>query len=402
MNEHSDESSIEDLFCLEVNQHNDEPRELSCNQGTFNDELVYYLDTADQSDTNSKVFNKDGIANSDLVDHSANNSYGNINIVSSSSLYGDDNLEVIDYDLYDNNLETIDTCVNDDDYSQCESKSPDCVDDFSGNGELNQCQNICVVFNESNDKYDKSFVRLEFKDGRMGVLCKIDTGADISVMSERIFKKLYPKKSLDPCSTRFSAYNGTTITTIGQVDLSVTHANVDKLVRFIGTPTESSTILSRRDAIDLKCVKFLCQDKCSNCDSDRPSISVINSFNIQHASKKWRKDLPLGKSGDAKEEIKSLFPDLFNGVGRLQNAYRIQLSPDAVPVRHAQRRVPESVKPKIKEELDRLVKEGIIKHVDTPTEWVNSIVCVTKPDSTDNLLFLLGLVVLLKYIKEPG
>ena len=383
VNEHSDESSNEDLFCLEVNQHIDEPCELSYNQGTFSDELVYYLDTADQGDTNSKICDKDGIANSDIVDHSANNSYGNINIVSSSSLYGDDNLEVIDYD--NNYTETIDTCVNDEDYSQCESESPDCVDDFTENDELNQCQNICAVFNESNDKYDKSFARLEFKDGRMGVLCKIDTGADISVMPERIFKKLYPKKSLDPCSTRLSAYNGTAITTIGQVDLIVTHANVNKLVRFIVTPTKSSTILSRRDAIDLKCVKFLCQDKCSHCNSDRPSISVINSFNIQHATKKWRKDLPLGKSGDAKEEIKSLFPDLFNGIGRLQNAYRIQLSPDAVPVRHAQRRVPESVKPKIKEELDRLVKEGIIKHVDTPTEWVNSIVCVTKPDGTVRL-----------------
>ena len=118
------------------------------------------------------------------------------------------------------------TCVNDEDYSQCESESPDYVDDFTQNDELNQCQNICAVFNESNDKYDKLFARLEFKDGRMGVLCKIDTGADISVMPERIFKKLYPKKSLDPCSTRLSAYNGTTITTIGQVDLIVTHVNV--------------------------------------------------------------------------------------------------------------------------------------------------------------------------------
>ena len=107
VNEHSDESSNEDLFCLEVNQHIDEPCELSYNQGTFSDELVYYLDTADQGDTNSKVCDKDGIANSDLVDHSANNSYGNINIVSSSSLYGDDNLEVIDYD--NNYTETIDT-----------------------------------------------------------------------------------------------------------------------------------------------------------------------------------------------------------------------------------------------------------------------------------------------------
>ena len=95
---------------------------MTCNQGTFNDELVNYLDTADQGDS-SKVCNKDGIANSNLVDHSANNSYGNINIVSSSSLYGDDNHDDYDgYDLYDSNdTETIDTCINDNDYDQNES-----------------------------------------------------------------------------------------------------------------------------------------------------------------------------------------------------------------------------------------------------------------------------------------
>ena len=41
----------------------------------------------------------------------------------------------------------------------------------------------------------------------------------------------------------------------------------------------------------------------------------------------------------------------------------------------------ESVKPKIKEEFDRMVAEGIIRLVDVPTDLVNSLVCVSKASS---------------------
>ena len=63
-------------------------------------------------------------------------------------------------------------------------------------------------------------------------------------------------------------------------------AQLYKLVKFVIIPTKSSTILRRADAIDLKCVKTLCEDKCFNCNSNRPSISVINNSNIQRADKK--------------------------------------------------------------------------------------------------------------------
>ena len=55
--------------------------------------------------------------------------------------------------------------------------------------------------------------------------------------------------------------------------------------------------------------------------------------------------------------IMDLFPELFDGIGCVNTLYRIELTADAQPVKHAARRVPESVRPKVKHELDRLVQK---------------------------------------------
>ena len=107
--------------------------------------------------------------------------------------------------------------------------------------------------------------------------------------------------------------------------------------------------------------------------SNTPSInSTSTTFNIQKAKKKWENVVPLGSNNnDPHAQILKLFPELFSGVGCLDTMYRIDLKSDAQPVKHAARRVPESIRPKVKEELDRLVKDGIIKRVECPTDWVN-------------------------------
>ena len=70
-----------DLFCSEDNGHFNE---LSCNKGTFDDEIDYYLGKADQDKESHKVCNEDLIAKSDFNDLSANNSPDNINSCSST------------------------------------------------------------------------------------------------------------------------------------------------------------------------------------------------------------------------------------------------------------------------------------------------------------------------------
>ena len=47
--------------------------------------------------------------------------------------------------------------------------------------------------------------------------------------------------------------------------------------------------------------------------------------------------LPIGMNGDDNKEIRSLFPELFQGIGCVRTTYKMELNQDVVPVRHAPR-----------------------------------------------------------------
>ena len=80
------------------------------------------------------------------------------------------------------------------------------------------------------------------------------------------------------------------------------------------------------------------------------------------------------------EEILENFSDVFEGLGFLSTEYKIQLEKDAKPVVHPPRKIPFAMKNKVKDELCRLERMRVIEKVLEPTEWVNSLVVVEKPN----------------------
>ena len=74
-----------------------------------------------------------------------------------------------------------------------------------------------------------------------------------------------------------------------------------------------------------------------------------------------------------KEYILHEYADVFKG-----GPYHIKLKDSYKPVQHPPRSVPLGLQSAYKAELDRLVKEGIITEVNEHTEWINSIVPVTR------------------------
>ena len=88
-----------------------------------------------------------------------------------------------------------------------------------------------------------------------------------------------------------------------------------------------------------------------------------------------------GRKGDATGDLLNKYPKCFRGVGLFSGEYHIDLKQDAEPVIHPPRHVPESLKESVKKELSRKIQLDITKKVDKPTDWVNSVVYVTKPSS---------------------
>ena len=70
--------------------------------------------------------------------------------------------------------------------------------------------------------------------------------------------------------------------------------------------------------------------------------------------------------------------DVFQGLGCLEGEYTIKLKPDAKPVVQPPRKAPVALREAVKEELARLITEGVIAPVTEPTAWVSAMVAVKK------------------------
>ena len=82
-----------------------------------------------------------------------------------------------------------------------------------------------------------------------------------------------------------------------------------------------------------------------------------------------------------KQQIMQLYPDLFSGVGTIKNAMvHLDVKPGAIPVIYSPHRVRHAVQPKIKEELDGMLKLGIIQKLDIneASDLVHTLVIVIK------------------------
>ena len=77
------------------------------------------------------------------------------------------------------------------------------------------------------------------------------------------------------------------------------------------------------------------------------------------------------------------YADVFySGLGTLPGKVHLHVKEGAKPVQCSARRVPVTLKPKLKSELDRMVERGVICPIEEPTEWCNQISIQTKKDAS--------------------
>ena len=80
------------------------------------------------------------------------------------------------------------------------------------------------------------------------------------------------------------------------------------------------------------------------------------------------------------EDIKTSYSDVFEGLGLLGPELHLEVDETAKPVQMPPCKVPESLKEPLKAHLDELVALSVIEKVETPTEWISSIVVAPKPN----------------------
>ena len=80
-----------------------------------------------------------------------------------------------------------------------------------------------------------------------------------------------------------------------------------------------------------------------------------------------------------KQDILSQYSSCFEGIGHFPgDPYKFHLKPEHKPAQLAPRKVPIHLETAFKEEIESLVKQGILEEVKEHTDWANSYVIVEK------------------------
>jgi len=80
----------------------------------------------------------------------------------------------------------------------------------------------------------------------------------------------------------------------------------------------------------------------------------------------------------SKEMIVDRYADLFTGVGELEGEVRLEVDPTVPPVQMPLRRLPVPIKAVVKQELDKMHRDGIIEPVTVPSAWISALLVVRR------------------------
>ena len=173
---------------------------------------------------------------------------------------------------------------------------------------------------------------------------KIDTGADVSVIPYRMFKNV-PGINLEPSKKVLSGPSHKVLPVKGQFTAKL-RCGEKEVAEQIFVVRRLSRALLGRPAIE--------------------SLGLVSRvYTVQ-----------------TKNDILQKYPKLLNGLGKLEGEYTIRLRDDATP--HAlttPRRVAIPLLPKVKTELERMERIGVISRVQEPTDWCSGMVVVPKSDN---------------------
>ena len=153
---------------------------------------------------------------------------------------------------------------------------------------------------------------------------KIDTGAQVNTLPKKLFHSLSNRPKLKPTAIKLTAYSGANILVIGKCIVNMKLKNRSIPVLFIIAETSSSPILGRKRSENLNLIKRVLHVN-----------SSVANFTEEYS-------------------------DCFGEIGCLPGTHYITIDKTATPIIHPLRRVPNSLKPKLKEELQRMVERSYV------------------------------------------
>ena len=177
---------------------------------------------------------------------------------------------------------------------------------------------------------------------------KIDTGAEVTAISETTYESLGKTQLLRKCAKTLYGPSAEPLHILGVLQMELKYSG-----RVCHQPVYVIKGL-KGNLLGLPAIQSL------------QLLSRINSID------------------DYSTNIYRQFPNLFRGLGIYDEPYHIKLKPNATPhCVYTARNIPIPYFEKVKLELTKMESSGVISQVDVPTEWCAAMVAV--PKKTDSL-----------------
>lgn len=173
---------------------------------------------------------------------------------------------------------------------------------------------------------------------------KLDTGAQCNVLPLAEFKTLPGQPNLKNTNTVLMSFGKYKIKPVGTTQVSCKSKGKQFSLEFVVTEVDSQPLLSLQTCVDLGLIR---------------RVDSLHAF------------------GDM-DSVVNQYQDVFGGLGTVPGEHHIELDPTVKPVIHPPRKVPFGLQERLRETLDKLESTGVIRKVDHPTPWVNSLVIVEK------------------------
>ena len=213
------------------------------------------------------------------------------------------------------------------------SEAEDTVEDYE----------LYAINSASKPQPYKTFVEIDGKS----LPLEIDTGASLTLVSERTLRDNLPDLKLSPSEISLRSYSGESIPVLGSVNVTVKYSNQEASLPLIVVKGDGPSLLGRNWLSHLK----------------------LNWHEIF-----WSHNLSLKEVLD---KHKAVFEP---GLGKVTGyEAKIQVDPQAHPKYCKARSVPYYYQEMVDKELTRLVEEGTLEPVEH-SQWAAPIVAVLKPD----------------------
>ena len=207
---------------------------------------------------------------------------------------------------------------------------------------------------------------------------KVDTGSGGNTLPLRTFRQMFHDtpvhciSNLEP-NVQLTSYSGNRIPCLGSIHLNVRKSSqtTPHQAKFYVVDVSGPAILGLPSCRALNIV-----DLQLDAISHQP-CAIVRSLN-QPYSLPTKLKSPI----TSVQQLKAAYPNQFDRIGKFKQPAQLLLKEDATPSCDAPRKVSVNLLPKIREELNKMESDGIIRRVTAHSDWCSSLVYVTKPDGS--------------------